>query len=130
MPLGRRFEGLARGADGTFYGAKGNQLWTIDLNAHTVTQVGSSAYGDVSALEFAFGNTQPGVDVPGIPPSWTDNGILFGFSNDIDSMVIINAATGVALPYMGPAGVDRLDGIILLTETTGPYRPVVASVGD
>ncbi len=130
MPLGHRFEGLARSPSGTLFGVKGNELWAIDLNAHTVTLVGAHAYGDATAMEFALGDAQAAVDVPGVPPAWTANGAMVAFSNQADMLVVVNAIDGQALPCPSPPGIEQLDGIVFMTELGDPYGPVVATLGD
>jgi hypothetical protein len=130
MPLGHRFEGLARGPSGALLGVKGNELWSIDLNAHTVTLVGAHAYGDATALEFARGDGAAAINVPGVPVEWTENGALMGFSNQADLLMFLNPADGQAQPSPSPPGLEQLDGIVFLTELSDPYGHVVATLGD
>ena len=130
MSLGQRFEGLAKGSDGTLYAARSRQLWTIDVDSDATTPVGQHAYSDVEALEFAFGDGEPGIDVPGVPPDWTAGGVLFGYSDSANSMVIINPANGQAVAYECAIDWNDFEGIVFMTELRDPFGPIVASVGD
>ena len=130
MSLGMKFEGLARGSDGTLRAAHDAELWAIDPEAGTVTMIGDHGYGDVEALEYAIGDADPQIDIPGAPASWTAEGVLFAFSEDADTMLIINPATGEAVQYKCPVSETDFKGIVFLTQLSDPFGPVVAGPCD
>jgi hypothetical protein len=130
MALGKKFEGLARGPDGVLYAAKQQGLWAIDLYMGTKTEVGGHDYAHVEALEFAFGDYDPHIEVPGVPEEWTANGVLFGASDQVDSILILDPATGAAVEYDLPFPTPDWEGIIFLTKRTDPYGVIVAEGYD
>ena len=130
MKLDRKFEGLAKGPDGTLYAAKGDELWMIDPLAGTNTRIGEHDYDDVEALEFAFGDNAPQIDVPGVPQEWTENGILFGASDEVNSILILNPATGEAMPFGMPFATPDWEGMVFMTKLTDPYRVILEDVHD
>ena len=123
MPVGLKFEGLARGADGTLYAAENRRLWTIDPVAGTVSLIGEHAYQNVEALEYAFGDYDPQIEVPGVPDQWTADGVLFGFSDT--SLLILNPATGEAVEYDCPVDTTDCEGMVFLTEQSDPVYHVL-----
>jgi hypothetical protein len=130
MHIGARFEGLAQGSDGTLYGARGHNLWTIDPAGGTVTKIGSHGFSDVEALEYAYGDYGLNVDVPGIPDEWTADGVLFGFADDQDTVVILNPATGEAAAWVCAVNTTDLEGMVFATMMTDPWGPIVANPSD
>ena len=130
MPLGVEIEGLALGPDGIFYGSDNNKLWRIDVDAQTVTQIGSHSFGEVEALEYAFGDYDPQVEVPGIPSSWTANGILFGFSDDDNAFLIFDPATGAALAYDCAFDTPDCEGIVFLTQMSDMMSLLTSAACD
>ena len=125
MPVGLKFEGLARGPDGTLYAAENRRLWTIDPVAGTVSLIGEHAYLNVEALEYAFGDYDPQIDVPGVPDEWTADGVLFGFSDTSNAMLILNPATGEAVEYDCPIDTTDCEGMVFLTEQSDPVYHVL-----
>jgi hypothetical protein len=131
MALGNKFEGLAKGPDGALYAARNNELWRIDpFNCPGLTLLGSHAHENVEALEYAFGDYDPHIEVPGVPEDWTSDGILFGFSDTENAMLILNAASGAAVQL--PCAVDTTDceGIVFLTELSDPFGEIVVGPCD
>ncbi len=130
MNMGQRFEALAQGPDGTLFGARGNKLWTIDPEAGTVLLIGQHGFADVEAMEFASGDYAPSVNVPGVPPEWTANGVLFGFSDAQNAVIIINPATGQAVEWPCAVNTTDCEGMVMLTIMSDPYGPIVANPSD
>ncbi|MHC4446901.1 MAG: hypothetical protein ACYSXF_03725 [Planctomycetota bacterium] len=133
MPLSRPYEGLAHGPDGTFYAALGQELWRIDPGAGTETLIGSHGFGEVEALEYAFGDHDLQIEVPGVPPAWTAQGVLFGFSDDDDAFLIFDpdpVTGGAALTYDCPIETPDCEGIVFLTQSTDPTSGIIAGAFD
>ena len=92
--------------------------------------IGNHEYGDVEALEYAIGDADPQIDIPGVSASWTVAGALVAFSEDADTMLIINPATGEAVGYECAVSETDFKGIVFLTQLTDPFGPVVAGPCD
>jgi hypothetical protein len=126
MQLGPKFEGLAQGPEGILYAAADDELWAIDLYFGTKTEIGDHNHNDVEALEYAYGDYDPQVDVPGVPAAWTANGALFGYSDEADSVLIFNPATGDAVEYECALDGSEIEGMVFMTEMNDPYTWIVA----
>ena len=130
MDLGQRFEGLALGPNNILYGAKEQELWAIDLVGRTVTLIGSHSFAHVEALEFAHGDYDLAVHIPGIPDEWTANGVLFGFSDTANGVIILNPETAEAVQWESAINTTDCEGMVFLTTMTDPWGPVVANPCD
>ena len=125
MPLGAKFEGLARGPTGLLYASDDDELWVIDLYMGTVTEVGDHAYDDVEALEYAFGDNAPQIEIEGLSSDWTDDGVLFGFSDHDNAVLILNAETGQAIQFDCAVDTTDCEGMVFLTEQSDPMFAVL-----
>jgi hypothetical protein len=126
MQLTPKFEGLAQGPDGVLYAAADDELWAIDLYLGTKVEIGVYAYDDVEALEYAHGDYDPQVEVPGVPAAWTANGVLFGFSDHDNAVLIFDPATGNAVEYECALDTTGSEGMVFMTEMHDPYTWIVA----
>ncbi|MHC4100264.1 MAG: hypothetical protein ACYSW1_05190, partial [Planctomycetota bacterium] len=82
------------------YAIKKNAFMEIDVNTGVVTQVRDlSEWERMEALESAFGDNGPAIDIPGVDASWTANGALFAFSDSEDALLVLNPATGETEQY-------------------------------
>lgn len=126
MQLGTRFEGLAQGPDGVLYAAADDELWAINLYYGTKVEIGFHDHPGVEALEYAYGDYDPQVQVPGVPPAWTADGALFGFSDDTDTVLVLNPATGQAVEYQCALDASDIEGMVFMTEMNDPYTWIVA----
>ena len=135
MSTSERYVGLAQGPDGIVYTTDtDSNLWTIDVAAGTETLIGTVGDDEIEALEHAFGNVEPRIKVPlvganVVPDSWTKDGILFGFSDDV--LMIINPSNGAAVEWdcSLASGFD-CEGLVFTTRQRDPFGPIVASAGD
>jgi hypothetical protein len=138
MPTSGRYQGLAMGPDGTLYGTTKDpaELWTIDLATGDEDRVGKvGSYAKIEALEHAFGDYEPRIKVPleahdVVPDSWTQDGIMFGFADDADALLIIDAQTGHSVRWVCAFQTIDCEGLIFTTQQRDPYGPIVASSGD
>ena len=133
MAVPKKLDGLARGPDGTLFAVHDNELWTLDPDhplGPATSIVGQCAYTKIEALEYAFGDHDPGIEVPGVPAEWTADGVLFGFSDNYDAFLIFNPDTGEASAY--PCSIDTPDceGIVFVTRRTDPYAPILINAYD
>ncbi|MHC4067133.1 MAG: NHL repeat-containing protein [Planctomycetota bacterium] len=126
---GIEFEGLARGPDGTIYANTDTALYTIDLSTGTETFIGGTPTNKMEALEYAFGDGAPQINVPGIPAAWTADGALIGF-DDGGELMIIDPATGNAQEYVGSFATVDCEGLVFLTQMTDPYGKVMVDPHD
>ena len=128
MAVGEEFEGLARGLDGMLYATTDDELWRIDTEEATVTFVGSHGFDEVEALEYAYGKDDPSIEVPGLGSEWTADGVLFGFSDESDALLIFNPTTGEAIQLNVAFDTPDCEGIIFLTMD--PVSMIIASAYD
>ncbi len=138
METANRYQGLALAPDGTLYGAVKDpaELWTIDLDSTTESLEGTiDGYTTVEALEYAFGDGEERIKVPltgenVVPDSWTMAGILFGFADDEDALLIINADNGNAVEWDCSFRTIDCEGLVFTTDLRDPFGPIVASACD
>ncbi|MHC4981012.1 MAG: hypothetical protein ACYTGT_18660, partial [Planctomycetota bacterium] len=126
---GIEFEGLAQGPDGTMYASTDSALYTIDLATGTSTKIGDTPTSKMEALEYAFGDGAPQINIPGIPAAWTADGALIGF-DDGGELMIIDPASGAAQEYVGSFSTLDCEGLVFLTQLTDPYGKIVVSPHD
>ncbi|MHC4414898.1 MAG: hypothetical protein ACYS0G_06415 [Planctomycetota bacterium] len=116
------YNGLAIDANGLVFGAKGDgALWAIDVPARIAGdmdaewEVGQHGNGGIEALEFAFGVNEARVEALGLDDEWIGIGLLFTYSEG-NGFLIVNPATGAAIPY--PCSMPSLDleGIVSARE--------------
>jgi hypothetical protein len=140
MELENTYEGLAMARDGTLYGMAldsddDSQLFIIDPSSDSETSVGPAMdRGRIESLEFAFGEVVDAIDTNGlVPPSWTMNGLLMGFSDGENEFLIINPLNGDMVPYAPPfldGTTTDGEGIALFTLRQDPYSAVLADIFD
>ncbi|MHC4769666.1 MAG: hypothetical protein ACYTEI_13280, partial [Planctomycetota bacterium] len=126
---GIEFEGLAQGPDGTMYASTDSALYTIDVSTGVETKIGNTPTDKMEALEYAFGDGAPQINIPGIPAAWTADGALIGF-DDGGELMIIDPASGAAQEYIGAFSTIDCEGLVFLTQLTDPYGKIVVSPHD
>lgn len=126
--VGEKFEGLARNSEGVIYANTRTKLFRLDPGPgqqYNSVEIGSMGLSKAESLEFAFGNDQPPVDVPGVDSSWTEFGVLFVFDDDTDSFGILNPNTGQFREYLVDGRVSTFstqdaEGMIFVTTVNDP----------
>jgi hypothetical protein len=133
----RQYEGLALHSDLTIFGTQGGDLYTIALDRFDVrgqvetklrTLTGVTA---CRALEFAFGEYEPRImTAPAAPDDWSANGILFGFDDTSNTLLIIDPVTGNSRAY--PCAIDSMDfeGMVFVTKNTDAFGMITAAPHD
>jgi hypothetical protein len=126
------YEGLAVTPDGRVLGCTVDELWVIDPGAGTETKLGDLDYDKVEALEYAFGDGAPTIDATaaGVPAAWTAQGVLFGFDDDSNALMLMDPATGDAVDYNCAFSTVDCEGLIFTTKSKDPYGRVVADPCD
>ncbi len=138
METQNRYQGLAVDTEGLLYAVTQNpaRLWTIDLDNLDEELVGDlSGYSKVEALEYAYGDNSPRIKIPlvghdVVPDSWTMGGVLFGFSDDQDALLIIHATNADSVQWECSFQTIDCEGLVFTTVIRDPYGPVVNTVGD
>jgi hypothetical protein len=138
METDNRYLGLAMKPDGTIYGVTKDpsRLVTIDHEAGEESSSGEvDGYSQIEALEYAFGDGDPRIKIAMVghdvvPDSWTMSGVLFGFADDQDALLIINAQNGQAVQWECSFQTIDCEGLVFTTRTSDPWGAVVATVGD
>lgn len=140
METAERYDGLALSPPGTpagqIYGwARDDGVWRITpTNPPATREVrlpGTAPFTRVDTLEWAWGDVLPLIDAtPFAPAAWTANGILFGFDDDSNKLLILDPATGNAVVY--PSAFDTIDceGLAFTTQIKDPYGPIVSEPMD
>lgn len=126
--LGYDFEGLARNSEGVIYANTKTKLYRLEPaggSNYDVIEIGSTGLSKAESLEFAFGNAQPPVSIPGVDASWTEHGVLFVFDDDTDSFGILNPNTAQFQEYLvngSPSAFANQDaeGMIFVTSVNDP----------
>jgi hypothetical protein len=126
---GIEFEGLAQGPDGTVYSNTDDALYTIDVTTGTATKIGDMPTSKMEALEYAFGDGAPEINIPGVPAAWTADGALIGF-DDGGELMIIDPASGAAQEYIGAFSTIDCEGIVFLTRARDPYGKIMVDPHD
>ena len=129
--LDRGYAGLAQGPDGMMYGIKSDAFYRIDPVTFDETLLGTHSFGKTEGLEYAFGDNAPQVEIPNVPGSWTADGVLFAFSDDNDTLLVFNPATGEEpIPFTGSFQTVDCEGIVFVTKTQDPFATVLAPLFD
>ncbi len=127
MDLDKRFTALARGPGGLLWATRmDNDVWTINVETGEQTLIGSNPYRRLEALEYAFGDYDPKIEVPGVPSAWTDDGILFSFSDTDDALLILNPEDGAAIEYQCSFNTIDCEGMVFVTKRTDIFGQVTA----
>ncbi|MHC4304129.1 MAG: hypothetical protein ACYS15_00510 [Planctomycetota bacterium] len=138
METDNRYLGLAMDPDGTIYGVTKDpaELWKIDPISQDESSIGQfDGYTKLEALEYAFGNGDPRIKIPMmghdvVPDSWTMSGVLFGFADDDDALLIINAQNADNVQWQCSFQTINCEGLVFTTQAADPYGPIVNTAGD
>ncbi len=133
MSTEQRYRGLAAAPDGTLLGVTADRaaLWKIDPFRQLETQVGElTEYRTIGALEFAKGDHDGPLAAPeGMRLSAQPaGGLLFGFSEDEDALLIIDAVSGRAHEWECAFRKIDSEGIAFTTRGADPWA-AIASAG-
>ena len=135
VALTKNVEGLARDSTGQLFGVSKSpvKLFKIDVapdfsSANLYDARPITGGTKTEALEFAFGDAQPDltISLPGVDPSWTTNGMLFGFDDDNDALWVINPNNADQVQF--PSAFDLIDceGLVFTTARTDPVFGAIA----
>ncbi|MHC4209517.1 MAG: hypothetical protein ACYTE6_15965 [Planctomycetota bacterium] len=132
------YRGLAINPAGDLYGlSKDGDLWTcqpnpFDVQDQTENKLGSTGFDKIEALEWAYGDGVDAIDAAafGVPAGWTDNGALFGFDDDTDSLLILNPSNGDSQKI--PCAFQTIDceGMVFTTLFRDSHGVIVADACD
>jgi hypothetical protein len=101
---GLRFESLGFDSKGDLYATSRTHFFRIHQEAgYWVEQIGATGLDKAEAFEVAFGDHQASITVPGIDPSWTQNGVFIAACEKTQQLGVINPANGTFKEY-------RVDG--------------------
>lgn len=130
--VNERYQGLAMAANGDLYGVtRGpSRLYRILPNGNENFIANVNGYNKVEAMEWAFGDNTNQVDCSAVPPSWTVNGILFGFDDDKDALMIINPANGDTVRYNCAFQTIDCEGMVFTTQFRDSYGEIVVDACD
>jgi hypothetical protein len=132
------YRGLAINPDGEMYGlSMDGDLWTVQPNPLDIydqqeDKVGPTGFDKIEALEWAYGDSVDRIDgaVFGVPPAWTQNGILFGFDDDTDSLLILNPANGDSQRIICSFQTIDCEGMVFTTKWRDAHGAIVAEACD
>jgi hypothetical protein len=131
------YRGLAISPDGELYGLeKDGGLWTCrpnpsDIQDQQEDKIGESGYGKIEALEWAYGDLGARIYTsPHAPDSWSENGVLFGFDDDTDSLLIFNPSTGESRKVEASFQTIDCEGLVFTTQFRDAYGEIVVDACD
>lgn len=131
MNLSREYEGLAWASgddddEAAFYAVSDNMLWKIDREAGTETAIGQGDFFDIEALEFAdgkyHGDDEHGDDDDhhGDDDLLEGYGLLYGFSDIDNALLLIDPSTGTATEVDSAIRLMDMEGIVFLKGSLDP----------
>jgi hypothetical protein len=138
MDVNEKYEGLALHVDPTkLWGVEKHTFWEIDLVTGVETEMADlSAWERIEAFETAFGDNGPAITIPGVDPTWTQNGALFFYSDSENELLVLNPANGdneIYTPTVNPPcaflTVD-CEGLVFFTQLTDPYGKILVDAHD
>jgi hypothetical protein len=132
-----RYQGLAMEGERLFGTSRDPALlYEIDPDSGAESLIGDlGGYRKVEALEYAFGDEECRIKIPlegheVVPDSWTMVGVLFGFADDEDALLIINAETAESVRWECSFRTIDCEGLVFTTQQRDPFGPIVAGAGD
>ncbi len=129
---GLRFEGLGIDANGILWAVSRTHFFRLPRNTvtgkYSVQVIGNTGGDKTESLEIAFGDLQPSINVPGVDPTWTTNGVFFVADEQrgpSGQFGILNPATGQFVEYLVggvPSNLLVMDveGMVILTLSQDP----------
>ncbi len=136
---GVAWEGLSRHPDpNKLFILTGYEVVEFDLTDGSFQQVCDHVpINRTEALEIAFGDGGQNILIPGVPATWTAQGALFGFSDNLDTLVVYDMPSlldgdAVANYTQYPCAFDAVDceGIVFMTQNQDPYGKIVVDAHD
>ncbi len=123
------YQGLTLGPNGLLYGITNiprSTLRTIDplTGAEDVIGLLSTSDRKVEALEWAYGEYDPKITMPGVPATWTTDGCLFAFSDAFDEFMVVNPSTGAYRVYDCAFKVTDAEGLTFFSRRFDPRAPI------
>jgi hypothetical protein len=132
------YRGLAISPGGELYGlSKDGDLWTcrpnpLDVYDQQEDKIGPSGFDKIEALEWAYGDSVDRIDGStfGVPDTWTQDGALFGFDDDTDSLLIFDPSTGDSQKI--PCAFQTIDceGMVFTTQFRDAFGAIVVDACD
>jgi hypothetical protein len=127
LGAGIRFESLGFDAKGDLYATSRKHFLRIHQEAgYWVEDLGPTGLNKAEAFEVAFGDRQAGITIPGINPSWTQNGVFFAACENTQMFGVINPATGQFQEYLVEGSLKSAfvmkdaEGLIFVTLSSDP----------
>ncbi len=103
--------------------------WQMPPGSQSLEHIGTiPTWSKVEGLEFAFGDNAFPIDcstVPGTNPSWFKDGVLIGFSDGYDMLMIINPNNGDAVEFPGTFQTLDCEGLVFVTARNDPLYGVL-----
>ncbi len=93
------------------------------------------SWGKMEALEFAIGDLDIDIQTHGlVPGSWTKEGMLISYSDDLNQFLVVNPENGQTVAYDPPF--DNLslatdaEGLVFFTKRNDPFGAILANCFD
>ncbi|MHC4416436.1 MAG: hypothetical protein ACYS0G_14270 [Planctomycetota bacterium] len=131
MNVSEDYEGLALHPNPMkLFGLTTDDLFEINLGGGETHVADGSDWSRMEALETAFGDFGPAIEIPGVDPTWTANGAVFGFSDSENALLVFNPAADEIAEYVCSFVTVDCEGLVFLTQLSDPYGKIVASAHD
>jgi hypothetical protein len=124
---GIRFESLGFDANGDLFATSRKHFLRIHQDdGYWVEDLGPTGLNKAEAFEVALGDRQAGITIPGINPSWTQNGVFFAACENTQMFGVINPATGQFQEYLVEGGLKSAfvmkdaEGLVFVTLSSDP----------
>ena len=65
-----------------------------------------------------------------MPDSWTEDGVLFGFSDNYDALLIIDASTGHSVKWNCSFATIDCEGLVFTTHQRDLWGTIISPGGD
>lgn len=123
------YQGLTLGPNGLLYGITNipeSTLRTIDplTGAEDIIGLLSASNRKIEALEWAYGEYDPKITIPGVPSTWTTDGCLFAFSDAFDQFMVVNPTSGAYIVYDCAFKVTDAEGLTFFSRRFDPRAPI------
>ena len=127
------FEGLAVHPTDPdkLYIMSGYKLAELDISSGAVNEVADhQIWARTESLELMTGDNGLAITVPGVDVSWTQEGALFAFSDNLDMMLIYDGGRSNFVEYSCSFVTVDCEGLVFMTQSQDPFGMITVDAHD